>query len=100
MNIQQTNENGTVTLKPEGWLDTFTSPELGAVLEAIDAAQALILDFEKVEYMSSAGLRQVVAANGKAKALGAAFRVIHVTPSVMNIFRMTGIDKKLEILAL
>ena len=97
MIIHQTNENEVITLKPEGWLDTITSSELGAVIDSIDAAQTLILDFEKVEYMSSAGLRQVVYANNKAKTLNADFRVINVVPSVMSIFKMTGIDNKLDI---
>lgn len=100
MTIHQMNENGTVTLQPEGWLDTITSPEPGSVIDAIDAAEILVLDFEKVEYMSSAGLRQVVTANNKAKSLNADFRVINVVPSVMNIFKMTGIDKKLDIRAI
>ena len=100
MTIHLTNENGTVCLKPEGWLDTVTSSELGAAIDTIEAAQTLILDFEKVEYMSSAGLREVVSANSKAKALNADFRVINVVPAVMNIFKMTGIDNKLDIRAL
>lgn len=100
MNIEQINENGNVIFKPEGWLDTITSPELGAAIDKLETAQALILDFEKVEYMSSAGLRQVVAANVKAKSMNAEFRVIRVAPSVMNIFKMTGIDQKLDIRAL
>lgn len=97
MTITKTVENGHITLKPEGWLDTITSPELGEVVDAIDAAEALTLDFAGVEYMSSAGLRQVVATHKKAKELGAAFAVIHVNAEVMSIFQMTGIDKKLDI---
>lgn len=97
MTITKTNENGKITLRPEGWLDTASSPELGAAVDAIEAADELVLDFAQVEYMASAGLRQVVAAHKKAKALNAAFSVIHVGAEVMSIFRLTGIDKKMEI---
>ena len=99
MNISKTIENGTVTFGPEGWLDTTTSPELGEMVDAVDEASAIVLDFSLVEYMSSAGLRQVLAAHKKAKSLDASFAVINVCPTVMSIFKMTNIDKKLDIKA-
>ena len=97
MTIEQTNENGKITLKPDGWLDTASSPELSNAVEALTEVTELVLDFSKVEYMASAGLRAVVAANKKAKSLNATFAVVGVVPGVMSIFRMTGIDKKLNI---
>lgn len=99
MNIIKTDENGKVVIKPEGWLDTASSPELGAVVDSVESADSIVLDFDSVEYMSSAGLRQVIAAHKKAKALEASFEVINVGPEVMNIFKMTVIDKKISIKA-
>lgn len=99
MKIIEKVENGTITLSPEGWLDTVSSPEFGEVVDAITEASSLVLDFDLVEYMSSAGLRQVIATNKKAKSLGASFTVINVCPTVMSIFKMTNIDKKLDIKA-
>ena len=64
---------------------------------ALKRENSFVLDFSKVEYMASAGLRAVVAANKKAKSLNATFAVVGVAPGVMSIFRMTGIDKKLNI---
>ena len=98
MTISRSNENGIITLTPEGWLDTEAAPVLGEAVEEISEAKELILDFEKVEYMSSAGLRQVIAAGRKAKTLGAEFSVIHVGSEVMSIFRMSGIDRKIRVL--
>ncbi|MBQ0016713.1 MAG: STAS domain-containing protein [Bacteroidales bacterium] len=97
MKITEMNQDGTVTIKPEGWLDTASSPELGERVEAITDANAIVLDFKMVEYMSSSGLRCVLAAHNKAKSLGATFSVVNVCPTVMNIFKMTNIDKKLDI---
>ncbi len=97
MKISKSIENGVVTFSPEGWLDTTSSPELGEMVDAVTEASSIILDFELVEYMSSAGLRQVVATHKKAKSLDAGFSVINVCPTVMSIFKMTNIDKKLDI---
>ena len=99
MNITESNVNGIVTLQIEGWLDTVSSAELGEKVDAVTEANAFILDFDGVEYMSSAGLRQVVAAHKKAKSLDADFSVINICPAVMSIFKMTNIDKKLNIKA-
>ena len=99
MKINATNENGKVVLKLEGWLDTVSSPELGEAVDAIEEANAIVLDFENVEYMASAGLRQVIAAHKKAKAIDAQFSIINVGTEVMSIFRMTNIDRKLDITA-
>ena len=97
MTINRIEENGAVTLQLDGWLDTLSSPELGAVVDEITKAAAIILDFEKVEYIASSGLRQVVACSRKARELGAAFSVINVGTEVMSIFRLTGLDKKIDI---
>lgn len=99
MTITRIEEAGTVTLKAEGWLDTISAPILGEAVAAVEKAETLVLDFEKVEYMASSGLRQVIIASKKAKELGARFRLINVDTAVMNIFCITGIDQKLDISA-
>lgn len=98
MTIHQSNENGKITLSPEGWLDTASSPELCDLVDSLPEAAELVLDFSQVEYMASAGLRAVVAASKKARSMNAGFSVINVVPGVFSIFRMTGIDKKLNII--
>lgn len=98
MTINTKNENGTLTLQPEGWLDSLTSPELElAVAEASDFT-ALVLDFDKLEYISSAGLRVVVSAFKKAKDNNAEFSVTHVCSEIMNIFEMTKLNTKLNVI--
>ena len=97
MTITKTNTDGKITLKLDGWLDTVSSPELGAVTEQLTEAKELILDFEKVEYIASSGLRQVVVCHRKAKELNAAFSVINVNTEIMSIFRLTGLDKKVAV---
>jgi len=98
MNIEAVNNEGAITLKLDGWLDTQSAPELGEAIEAITEASAIALDFDKVEYIASSGLRQVVMCHRKAKELGADFSVINVCTETMSIFELTGLDKKMTVL--
>ncbi len=97
MKITTVNDNGSITIKLDGWLDTLSSPLLGDEVEKIEKAENLTLDFECVEYISSSGLRQIVSCHRKLTELGAKFSIINVCPEVMNIFTLTGIHKKLTI---
>lgn len=99
MNISTVNKDGKITIKLDGWLDTLSSPQLGEEIEKIEKAESIVLDFDRVEYLSSSGLRQIVACHRKAKELEADFSVINVCNEVMSIFRLTSIDKKLNISA-
>ncbi len=97
MTITKKAENGTVTLWVEGWLDTQSSPELGKEIEALSDVESLVLDFEKLEYISSSGLREVVSAYKRMKDAGGTFSIVGVSSEVMDVFRLTGFDRKLEI---
>ncbi len=97
MEITKTENEGIVTFKLNGWLDTASSPQLGEAIDSVTSAAAITLDFADVEYMASAGLRQVVACHRKAKELDAVFSVINVGNKVMSIFELTGIDKKISL---
>lgn len=97
MIITKTVENSTVILSVEGWLDTKASPELGKEIDALSDAEKLVLDFEKVEYIASSGLREVLAAYKKMQRMNGTFSVINVSSEVMEVFRITGFDNKLDI---
>lgn len=97
MNITKTEENGKITLTLNGWLDTAAAPVLGEEIEKLNAATEIILDFDKVEYLSSSGLRQVVATHKKAKELDAVLTVINAHEEIMSIFTLTGLDKKISV---
>ena len=97
MNIEQKKEGNTLTIAPEGYLDTATAPELRAVLEAaLDGVKELIFDFEKLEYISSSGLRQLLFAQ-KAMERRGSMKVIHANETVMEIFEVTGFSDFLTI---
>lgn len=99
MTITKTMENNTAVLLVEGWLDTKSSPELGNAINELSDIEGLVLDFEKLEYIASSGLREVVSAYKKMNYMNGTFSVIHVSNEVMDVFRLSGLDKKLDIRA-
>lgn len=63
MNITKTIEGAKLTLALEGRLDTTTAPQLEAEVKgALTGVTELALDFSRLEYLSSAGLRVILAA--------------------------------------
>ena len=95
MTIEKTRNGNTAELKISGWLDTKTAPELEAALNELGpGVDALVLDMEHLEYISSAGLRQIVAAY---KYMKGALTIRHVSSEIRNVLKMTGLDKRLKI---
>ena len=99
MTIQKVKENNKTILKLDGWLDTQAAPVLDAQIQALEPTEEIILDFEKVEYIASAGLREVVVCHKRAKELNADLSIIHLSAEVMSVFKLTGLDKKLNLSA-
>lgn len=90
MTVTIDKNNETTTLKIEGRLDTTTAPELeNAINSEGDALKNLVLDFEKVNYISSAGLRVLLTAQKKMNVQGS-MELINVSEDVMDILEMTG----------
>ena len=73
-----------------GRLDTTTAPSLDKTIhEDIADTKNLILDFKGLEYISSAGLRVLLAAQKKMQKIGS-MKVINVCEAVMEVFEITG----------
>ncbi len=90
LTINKKIENGTAKFELAGRLDTVTSPELEGELKGCgEDVTSLILDFSELEYISSAGLRVLLAAqktmNGKGE-----MKILHVNETIMEIFEVTG----------
>ncbi len=92
------NQNGTsLKLSLEGRLDTITSPLLETELNgSLDKITELVLDFEKLEYISSAGLRVLLSAQ-KAMNRQGEMRLTGVSESVRDVFDITGFSDILTI---
>lgn len=90
MNINKKAEGNKLTIALEGRLDTTTSPELENELAgALDGVTELVFDLEKLEYISSAGLRVLLSSQKTMNKQGEMI-VEHVCPEIMEIFDVTG----------
>ena len=92
------NKNGSeLIIALEGRLDTTTSPELEAQLkDALDGVTALTFHFEKLEYISSAGLRVLLAAQKLMKNQGS-MKIVHANDIILEIFEVTGFSDILTV---
>ena len=97
MIIEQKRNGNALTIAPEGYLDTTTAPELRAVLEtALAGVKELTFDFEKLEYISSSGLRLLLYAQKVMNEQGT-MKVIHSNSIILEIFEVTGFADVLTI---
>ena len=95
MNIEKEVKGSTAVLYLEGWMDTANAPVLAQALNGLDdIVEQLVLDMAKLEYTSSAGIRQIVAVH---KQMKGALTLRNVTPKVKAVLHMIGLDKRLHI---
>ena len=88
MKIDFTKNNEILNVAIDGRLDTTTAPELDSFLgENYDGTGSIVINCEKLSYISSAGLRVLLAAQKKTKG---AMKLINVCELVMEVFEMTG----------
>lgn len=91
MNIDFKKDGTTLTVTPEGRLDTATSPELEKrMTPEIEGMTEIIIDLANVEYVSSGGLRVLLAVEQELEERGGKLTVIHVNPHIMEILDITG----------
>ena len=97
MTIEKKTNGTALEIALEGRLDTMTAPELEAELNrSMPGAESLILDFSKLEYISSAGLRVLLSAHKVMSAKGG-MKVTNVNEIVQEVFEVTGFADILEI---
>ena len=97
MTIHKEKNASELTLALEGRLDTVTAPELETELKAsLEGVTGLILDCEKLEYVSSAGLRVLLSAHKQMSRQGS-MKLTHVCETIREIFEVTGFQDILTI---
>ena len=97
MTINKTANGQALAIALEGRLDTTTAPELEAVLkDSLEGINDLTFDFEKLDYISSAGLR-VLLSTQKIMSKQGEMKILHVSDVIMEIFDVTGFSDILTI---
>ncbi len=97
MTIEIKKNQEVTVVEVVGRLDTITAPALDKTInEDIGDTKNLVLDVKGMEYISSAGLRVLLAAQKKMQKIGT-MKVINVCQEVMEVFEMTGFADILEI---
>lgn len=93
MIFKKIQKNEEVTCIIDGRIDTQSSPDLQIEFEKIldEEVKKFTLDFEKVNYLSSAGLRVILWLQKKVSAIdGGIVKVINANDEVYEVFDMTG----------
>jgi anti-sigma B factor antagonist len=97
MKIEKSMKDGKLCYALEGRLDTTTAPELEKALKSdMDSANELTMDFSKLEYISSAGLRVLLSAH-KTMSKKGGMKVTNVNEIVREVFDVTGFSDILDI---
>ena len=96
MTINKSQNGTTCTLSVEGRLDTLTSPELEKAIAEITDVASLVIDFSKLDYISSAGLRLLLSTH-KAYLKKDGLTIVNVNENVLDIFEITGFKDILNI---
>ena len=97
MTIEKNLNEAELTLTLNGRLDTTTAPQLESELkDSLNGIEKLVLDFEKLDYLSSAGLRVLLSAQKIMNKQGSMV-VRHVNETISEIFDVTGFSDILTI---
>jgi anti-sigma B factor antagonist len=97
MTIKNNKADNVMTIALSGRLDTVTAPELELeISNALAGITELILDLEKLDYISSAGLRVLLSTQKTMNERGI-MTVKNVNSTIMEIFEVTGFTDILTI---
>ena len=94
-----TEKNGTeMKVRLSGELNVMTAPELSDLLDKeLNGVQDLTFDFAECDYVSSAGLRVLLATFKKMKAAGGTMQLDNVGTMLRDVLESTGLDAVFEI---
>lgn len=97
VNVSHMHEVAVVEAR--GRIDSSTAAAFGeALTRAVDAGGArVVLDLSEVDYMSSAGLREIVTAFKKARSLRGDIRLAEPAPRVLEVLELSGLDTFVKI---
>ena len=91
------SENSLV-IRVEGKLDAGTAPELDTALaDKMQNVTSVVYDFEELEYISSAGLRTLLATYKRMMKAEGSMRIVNVGAEFMSVLKLSGFADLYEI---
>lgn len=96
MKMEKHIDGNTLTICVEGRIDLNTAPELEKEIEISANIERLVFDFEKLEYISSAGLRLILSLHDTMSKQGS-MTIKNMNKSVREVFDITGLSEELNI---
>lgn len=91
MQIIKNEENDKIVIKLEGRLDKLSSPTMEEEIKPeVEKKKDIVFDLKDLQYISSAGLRILLATEKKVKENGKTMNIINVNNDVMDILTVTG----------
>ena len=98
MELKTQKKDASLTVSLSGELNTLTAPALSALLEAeLPGIQSLTLDFAECDYVSSAGIRVLLAAFKQMKAAKGKMALCHVGENFTEVLENTGLDAVFDV---
>lgn len=98
MNVEKIYNEKELTIKVDNQIDTVTAPDFeNEINDEMGKFDSLILDFEKLEYISSAGLRVLIMTQKKLQPQSIPFTIINTPDRIKDIISVSGLDTILNI---
>lgn len=99
MQIQAKKDQKVLIVAVEGRMDTVSAPEFQKKMEDLldQGETGIVMDFGKLEYVSSAGLRSILVAAKKAKSLGGQVSCCSLQEMVRKVFDISGFTAMLPV---
>lgn len=100
LEVSKTGDVSVVTFKDRKILDETAIQELGAELSAlvdVDNRKAILLDFEGVEFLSSAALGKLITFDRKVKTAKGRLKMCGIAPGILEVFQVTKLNKVFDI---
>jgi anti-anti-sigma factor len=96
--MENQNSDGHFILALAGRIDAITAQDVESnILSAINEHKNVILDFNNVDYVSSAGLRVLLVTHKHAQSIGGCQTLENICADVMEVFEMTGFANVLNL---
>ena len=98
--VEPVNEVTVVTFKDKKILDEVVIQEIGdALFDLVDKQYKtkLLLNFESVEYLSSAALGKLITLNKRIKEENGELKLCNIIPEIYEVFRITKLNRLFEI---